>query len=210
MQTISDIDAATGASDLERHLVDWALGAVQRDFWRYTEIEVNDNEHVWDGRLFAYSGHPAPQVWNTWRCLRIMLSRTQETICRKLRTSYECDEQVSYFRKTRRQMADEICATIPAWLGHAAPAFNSSCVLITASGCLWPLYLAGTCTLERVGCGMWSRFSDSPVPPDVALHSTAYVQSTWIIGRFEHISQHMGLKWADSIASPLARRISHT
>ena len=88
---LADVEAAKQASNLERRLVEWSENAVRKgEFWQYNEIEVDHDEHVWDCKVLTYSGHPAPFVWNSWRCLRIMLSRTQEMLChRSLDTSEE-------------------------------------------------------------------------------------------------------------------------
>ena len=203
-QQISDQAGAEKASDLERRFIQWQIDTVEHDErWRYYEIEVDDSRHVWDGRVHAYAGHPAPHAWNTYRSMRIMLTRTQEMLCRKFQFSEgDQDEQMQYFRKTRRQLTDEICATIPACLGHASPAFNSPCVLITAYASIWPLFFAGTCTLERVGSGAWSILMGQRVPSGDATSSAA-AQAMWIMGRLDYISQSVGLKWADGVAATL-------
>ena len=202
---IPDAQAAEEASELERRFIQWSIDTTTKnERWRYHEIEVADSEHVWNGKVHAYGGgHPAPTVWNTWRSMRIMLSRTQEALCRKFQFSEsEREEQMQYFRKTRRQLTDEICSAIPSALGHASPAFNSSCLLITAYGSIWPLFFAGTCSLERVGAGAWAVLMGQPIPPG-QMTNTAAVQAQWVMGRLEYISKSIGLKWADGVAATL-------
>ena len=202
-KSISNAEALAQASEMEGGLVEWSAKAKQCDFWRYTEMEVDESEHVWDGKVFEHSGHPATTVWNKWRVLRIMLSRTSEALSRKLDYSPERHaELVSYSRKTRRVMASEICASVPPCLGHSGSMSTASCRLANAYGVIWPLYFAGTCTIERVGYGTWSTRHKIPIPT-VLMHSSAYAQSTWIVGRLEYIAHCVGLKWADGVAAPL-------
>lgn len=202
-QSISNAEAAAQCADMERGLMNWEVQAKQSDFWRYHEVEVDDNEHIWDGKVFEYAGHSAPTVWNKWRVLRIMLSRTAEALSRKLDYSQERHEKlVSEARKTRRVMARGICASIPPCLGHSGSTSNESCRLATAYGVIWPLYFAGTCTIERVGYDAWSMRNRIPIPSKL-MDSSAYAQSTWIVGRLEYIAHHAGLKWAYGVAGPL-------
>lgn len=203
-RTIPDKEAAEVASELERKFIQWQIDTMAHsERWRYYEIEVADSEHVWDGRVHALSGHPAIGTWNTYRSIRIMLSRTQEMLCRKFSfTDEEREEQMLYFRKTRRQMTDEICLAVPAALGHASPATNSPCVLITAYASIWPLFFAGTCALERTGSGAWSILKGEALPPGQTA-SAAAAQATWIMGRLDYISQSVGLRWADGVAATL-------
>ena len=204
LKEISNAEGVQEASEVERKFIQWQLDTTARNQkWQYCEIEVEDSEHVWDGRVHSYSGFPAPSAWNLWRAMRIMLSRTQEGLCKEMNFS-EADrkEQMQYFRKTRRQMTDEICATVPVALGHASPAFTSPCVLITAYASIWPLFFAGTCALERVGPGALSILLEETPPADLKLNYAA-AQATWIMGRLRHISREVGLKWADGILATL-------
>jgi hypothetical protein len=58
-----------------------------------------------------------------------------------------------YFKRLqaiKRQMIDDICATIPCQLGHAGPAYNSPRVLVTAYNFIWLLSLAAKCAMDRL------------------------------------------------------------
>lgn len=200
---ITDVLGAEQASELERKFLQFQIDTLKDQRWQYHDMEVAESEHVWDGMVHAYSGLPVPMVWNTYRSMRIMLSRTQEMLCRKFQFSEsEREEQMQYFRKTRRQLTDEICAGIPSALGHASPAFSSPCVLISAYGSIWPLFFAGTCTLERVGSDAYSILDGEPLPPG-RMTNKAAAQAMWVLGRLEYISKSVGLKWADGVASTL-------
>lgn len=199
---IPDVVAAKEASELEGRFLQWQIDTSANDErWQYYEMEVPDSEHVWDGKVHAYSCHPAPTAWNTWRNVRIMLSRTQEWLCRRLDFSDdERQQQMQYFRKTRRQLTDDICATIPVQLGHSSPAYSSPCVLITAYGSIWPLFFAGTCAFERVG---QSSVSFSNGEPRLTQTSAAAAQAMWLLDRLKYVSEVVGLKWADGVAATL-------
>ncbi len=200
---IPDVRAAQEASELERKLIQWQIECTATyDNWRYYDVDVKDSEHTWDGKVHAYTGHPVPTAWNTWRSMRIMLSRTQEWLCRRFEFSTsEREEQMQYFRRTRRQLTDDICATIPVQLGHASPAYNSPCVLITAYGTIWPTFFAATCALERVGPRSFELLNGQPKLKENA--SAPGAQALWLLGRLEYISKHVGLRWADGIAATL-------
>lgn len=204
VHTISDQHGVEISAELERDLIQWSVDAVaEHEFWQYYELEVEESEHVWDAKVYAYAGNPAPNTWNQWRILRTMLSRTQEMLLTRLPISEEAlGEQLAYFRRTRRHMTDEICKTIPAVLGHASPAFNSSCVLVTAYAGIWSLFFAGTTLIERVGEDAKYVLYDLPAPSGKP-QTAAYAQLGWIMGRLRYISQEVGLKWADGIASIL-------
>ena len=204
LREILDALAAERASELEKRFIQWQIDInTHYPRWRYYDIEVEDSEHVWDGKVHAYIGHPAPSGWNLWRNMRIMLSRTQEMLCRRFQFSQsERDEQMRYFLEIRREMTDDICATIPVALGHANPAYSSPCVLITAYASVWPLFFAATCALERVGPGAWSILAGEALSPGLT-NNAAAAQVVWILGRLEYISKNVGLKWADGILAQL-------
>ena len=201
---VADNLAATQAADLERRIIEWQVETPKNDErWGYYEMEVDDSEHVWGDMVHSYWGLPCPSAWNTIRGVRIMLTRTQEMLCRRLTFSEtEHDEQMQYFRQTRRQLTDEICATTPSMLGHASPAFNSPCRLITAYTAIWPLFFAGTCALERVGSGAYWILNKETPPPNHSANKAA-AQAQWIISRLEYISTHVGLRWADGVLAVL-------
>ena len=203
-KTVPDNLAASQAAELERQIIEWQVETSKSDErWRYYDMEVDDSEHVWGNMVHSYWGQPVPNAWNTIRGVRIMLTRTQEMLCRRLSFSEtEHEEQMQYFRQTRRQLTDEICATTPCMLGHASPAFSSPSILISAYAAIWPLFFAGTCALERVGTSAYGILTNEALPPGQATNKAA-AQAQWIIGRLEYISTHIGLKWADGVLAVL-------
>jgi hypothetical protein len=61
---------------------------------------------------------------------------------------------------------------------------------------------AGTCALEQVGLAAWRRILTG-YALDGEASSTAATQASWIIGRLEYISKHLGLRWAVGLAATL-------
>ena len=208
VQAVSAQQSVEVAAELERDLIQWSVDAVATsEFWQYYELEVDESPHVWDGKVYAYAGNPAPTIWNQWRILRLMLSRSQEVLCRRTAVSRELlQEREAYFRKTRREMTDEICKTIPACLGHASPAFNSPCVLVTAYASIWSLFFAATVLVERVGPDAKHLLFEIPAPFDKP-QTAAYAQLAWVMSRLRHISQNVGLRWADGVTGVLRGEI---
>ncbi|KAK0874276.1 hypothetical protein LTS02_000192 [Friedmanniomyces endolithicus] len=205
-RTVRDEEALAKVNEIDRRMVRWSINTMTNSgaLWHYTTMEVPDDPNIWNGMVHVYHGNPAPSCWNTFRSMRILVTRSQEWLCRRLPifTDVERTEQTAYFRQVRRQMTDEICAGTPAALGHApSPAYNNPAVLVSAYGSIWPLFFAGTCALERLGTTKWDAFRETPSQTTKA--SAAGAQAAWLLGRLEHISSVVGLKWAAGIASAL-------
>jgi hypothetical protein len=198
LNTISDQDAMTEITNIDTRMVQWSIDTQANEpRWRYFNLQVDDSPHVWNGMVHAYAGFPGPGVWNMYRGVRIMVTRTQELLAQRFNPSPSARQtQHSYFRAIRRQLTDEICATVPVQLGHAQPAFSSPCVLVTSYNSIWPLFFAGTCVLERIGQSTGKVSSN-------AGSSAAMAQLVWILGRFDFISKEVGLRWADGVAATL-------
>ncbi|KAH9825940.1 Fungal specific transcription factor domain [Teratosphaeria destructans] len=211
--TVSDVEAANICARLDARLIKWGLENSQRSqFWRYHEVEVADSPHIWNGVVHAYGGSPSASVWNTLRSVRILVSRSQEFLAGRFHyTAEEREEQFRYFRRVRRQMTDEICAGTPACLGHAPNgAYNSKTIILSAYSCIWPLFFAGTCALERISPEDLDKepaqtppSQPTTSPPNLPQVSAAQAQASWIWGRLDYISNVVGLKWASGIAGVL-------
>lgn len=192
--------AAEKASRIDTTLVDWSKEALAVDpAWRFCEMDVPDSPHVWNGMVHDYNSQFGPTIWNAWRVTRITNTRTQELLYRKIAApGDQLQEQIRLLRRTRRQLTDEICATVPCSLGFATPARNSACVLMTAYSSIWPLFIAGTCALERLGVRSWKE-----AVAGTRQSSAATAQMAWILDRMDHISAKVGLRWAKAIAATL-------
>lgn len=202
-RTLADVAAAEECSRLEQRLLDWQQQVINhKPSWTWREVEVCESEEVWNGRLFVFSENLAPEVWNKWRCLRVMLSRTQEMLCRRLdMPELARQQQVQGFRQIRRQMADDICATIPACLGFPMQS-RWNAALVLAYACVWPLFFAATCAFERAGTGAVSLLQGTESCAGAA-PSAACAQVVWVLGRLTCIAEKAGLKWARGVTAPL-------
>jgi hypothetical protein len=182
LELISDEEAMTEVNNIDTRMVQWSIDTLANESrWQYFDLQVDDSPHIWNGKVHSY----------------VMVTRTQELLAQRFNPSPTARQtQHSYFRAIRRQLTDEICATIPVALGHAQPAFSSPCVLITAYNSIWPLFFAGTCVLERIGQSAGNGVLN-------ASSSAAMAQLAWIFGRFDFISQEVGLRWADGVAATL-------
>ena len=202
---ISHEEALSHCNDVDRRMLQWSVDTMALGGrWRYEEIEVPESPHVWNGLMHQYEIYPSPAVWNTYRSMRILVSRTQEWLCSRFTLSpAERAAQTMYFRKVRREMTDEICAGIPASLGHGKPGKNSPAILTSAYASIWPLFFAGTCALERMGYNSWDAFTKADTDPMLQSGSAITAQAKWITGRLEYISKVVGLRWAGGIAAAL-------
>lgn len=186
--------------ELDARLVEWSAARFNMSnpaYWRYTTLDVKDRPEVWNGIMHNYAGSVAPQFWNTYRSIRIMVSRAQEGFCTRVCMSpAEREMKLQQCKSVRRLMTDEVCYGAPACLGQAGEAmFNSPCVLVSAYATIWPLFFAGTSALERI----WKADLQGL---DLA-SSAASAQVTWVVGRLEYIARTIGLKWAEGIAAVL-------
>lgn len=154
-QTISDQDAIAEVIRLEMRMVQWSIDTMaDGQVWSYSDVEVPDSPHVWNGVVHGYQSHPSvPSIWNTYRSVRIMLTRNQETLVRRFDLPPEqMIEQMAYLKSVRRQMTDDVCRSVPTLLGHGAPAVTSPCIITSAYGAIWPLFFAGVCRAVRSTC----------------------------------------------------------
>lgn len=207
LNQLSDQEAMDQANECEARMVQWALDTARMPEWGWREMQVPVSPHVFNGMLHACASLPVPGVWNMYRSVRILISRTQEVVSRRFRFSDdERAAQHAYFRAVRRQMTDEICATLPCVLGHSAPAYSSPCVLITGYNAVWPCLFAAVCALERVGLNIWEQAGmtgEIAVPPSDGDADAGVAQASWLLSRLDYIARHVGLHWADGIAQRL-------
>ncbi|KXL44935.1 hypothetical protein M433DRAFT_43815, partial [Acidomyces richmondensis BFW] len=80
-KSISDAEAAEACSKIDERFIQWAVDVAGDKAWRWYEKEVPDSPHIWNGMVHSYAGFPAPNVWNTYRSMRILCTRTQEQLC---------------------------------------------------------------------------------------------------------------------------------
>lgn len=192
-------DILSAINDIEQRLMIWAATAPALDRrWSYQLIRVDDSPHVWNGSVHAYSQMPVPSVWNTYRCMRIMISRAQEALEKALtQNEAVCAAHEIRWSAIRDTMADDICASIPFQLGHAGSFCSSPSVLVTAYNSIWPLFHAAACAKDSL---MRSRRTQAETNAGNDFDKT---QFAWILGRLDYISKVLGLRSADNIVSVL-------
>ena len=200
LKKITDVAAAEEASHIKFRLNQWLMGALASDIrWHYSEVVVPDSSHVWNGKMHTYNSAHTFGAWMAYRSISIILIRTLEPLYRNLLIpDAERELQTRNFEATRRQIVDEICAAVPCVISNPDPA-DKSCRLVRAYSAIWPLYLAGTCALERVrGQVFRDRKGDFSGMEGT---SAASAQAAWILGRLQYIATHVGLRWASVIAT---------
>ena len=149
----------------------------------YTISWSTNTEYVFSGTYHVYNNTWAVGVVNLYRCARIL---TQEVITAWLdrNTMPNAGLMKSQQRHSEyliAKLAHEICASVPFIVGTSESSIYSlrHQSAATATGLLWPLYVAGVINLQITG------------------------MRAWIITRLELIGLIMGIKQAESLAHVL-------
>lgn len=192
------LEALSAINEIEQRLVQWASWASQLDKrWRYQDMRVADSAHVWNCSMHAYSQMPVPSVWNSYRCLRIIVSRAHEVLEEALIPNGIISSCESHRIAMRDAMVNDICASMPFQLDHGGPLFSSPSALATAYTSLWPLFHAGACAKDSLMKSGWTQTETN----SGGYFDTA--QFAWILGRLDYVSNVLGLRSADNLASVL-------
>ena len=179
-----NIRVITLANLIDSDLENWK-SCLPPDFM-YSISWSTNTEWVFSGTYHVYNNAWAVGVLNLYRCARIL---TQQVITGWL--SRNTMPNAALMESQRRQskdlsakLAHEICASVPFIVGASEssiyPLRRQSAA--TATGLLWPLYLAATMDLQNTG------------------------MRAWIITRLEIIGLTMGVKQAESLAYVLRTR----
>ena len=209
LNQISDLVAMEMLNDIVIRLDQWPITTLFADErWQYHDVQVENSPHVWNGMVHAYTGFPVPSVWNSYRSLRMIAADIQQSLILSMPDIDGAGILQKSLRSIKQQMTDDICATIPCQLGHADRAYNSSHVLVTAYNSIWPLLLAAKCTMERLeDCSSGREPFDSLQTNETCdSFSAAHGQMLWILGRFDFITNSLGLRWANSLLDTLPGR----
>ena len=142
-----------------------------------------NTEYVFSGTFHVYNNTWAVAVLNLYRCARIL---TQEVITawlarNTLPNAALMESQQRHSEYFIAKLAHEICASVPFIVGNSESSIYSlrHQSAATATGLLWPLYVAGVIDLQING------------------------MRAWIITRLELIGLTMGIKQAESLAHVL-------
>ena len=202
-ETINPVAAIEEVGQIDARLEKWSADALSSHYtWRFTSRTVPDSPDVWNGIRHTYANNFAWGVWMSFRSIRILLSRTERFLCSLLHHGVcEWDETTSRLDRICRQMTDDICAAIPSMLGETSRSHNPSPALIDTYSIIWPLFLAGICSQDRLKD---QARHTSPVELEVSRQACAVTaQLTWILGRLEYANVCFGVNLAGDLATSL-------
>jgi hypothetical protein len=148
-------------------------------------------DQVYSDHYHVYSSIWVAKVWNHYRCMRILVNRllidqishllqqtqTNPTISSELTGLYT--NQILTSKSMLLQLAHDICASVPYFLGHDEVLDHDLCKLprtFNGNTLLWPLYSAAVTSIV------------SPV------------MRNWIAGRLTLIAEDFGIKQALPLA----------
>ena len=177
----NSIRVITIANLIDSDLEDWK-NCLPADF-SYSILSSTNTEYVFSGTYHVYNKTWAIGVLNLYRCARILTQQviTGWLIRNTTQTAALKESQRRQSQDLSAKLAYEICASVPFIVGASEssiyPLRRQSAA--TATGLLWPLYLAATMDLKNTG------------------------MRAWIITRLEIIGLNMGVKQAESLAHVL-------
>lgn len=197
--------ASREAIELDARLLRWSNDALlMDDSWTYCCEFVIDSPHIWNGVIHTYGNDLAWGAWMTFRMMRILVSRTQEMVSPLSQLpEKERRERACWDRTVRRQMTDDICAAVPARLCSAGSTEDPACPLIDAYSVIWPLFLAGACSVERLS--VEAGDADSFAAYSARHTCAANAQSAWILARLKDVSARYGVDLGQSMATALGK-----
>ena len=149
-----------------------------------------------------------------WRCLRIVLSRLQESLWRRSWPTLARRSQtlldLEHFRLIRTRMTNDICIATAYAIGNDSSADPPKGAVSSGYLLITPLFLAGTYLLEQLATLTvtpgGSRMIHVNEPLHLDLFDTASTQLAWIVERLDYIAYQIGIGWAARMGSLLAGR----
>ncbi|KAF3390395.1 hypothetical protein F1880_009105 [Penicillium rolfsii] len=107
------------ANEIDIQLVSWSYRVPEH--WMPVPATIIPqtvrNAGLWRGRCDCYSDMWIAVTWNTYRDCRILLQSIMLSCLRILSSQDSDGRRVSSLQKTIREIADDICATVPFFLG---------------------------------------------------------------------------------------------
>ena len=204
----TDEEIAELTNDLEKDLLSWSESALEAgSVFSFYNVRDLDSPHAWNGIKHEYGIPQAHRQWNSWRCLRVILSRLQEAIWRRswpfLAQPTQPIPGSEHYRIVRNRIVNDICCAAAYVLGNdfstepPRGAVSSGLLLIT------PLYLAGTCLLEQLAEPVVTPGGSRMILANEAMHDNLFnrtsTQLAWIIEHLDYIAGKVGVKYAASI-----------
>ena len=201
----TDEELATIAETLERDLLSWSESTLAAgSVCSFHNVRDLDSPHSWNGTRHEYGIPQAHRYWNKWRCLRILLSRTQEALWRRswptlAGPSYRIPD-AEHYRSIRNRMASDICIAIAYAFGNDPSAEPERGAVSAGYQSVMPLCVAGTCLLEQLADPITSPGGSRMIIVDEPLHTDLFNQTStqlaWVIERMDYIAKKVGVKWA--------------
>lgn len=113
------------AKDLDELLVKWASSLAERFKFISSSLESSDNgsEHVYPPRIDVYFDRAKASLWNSWRAQRLLVHATVVNCAELLENhcnSYAYRSERTGAMNRIQSLADDICSSIPFFLGHEA------------------------------------------------------------------------------------------
>lgn len=174
----NSIRVITLANLIDSDLEEWKSG-LPPDLL-YSISWSTNAEYVFSGTYHVYKNQWAVGVLNLYRCARILTHQViTDWLSRNTMSNAALQEsQKRHSEDLLAKLAYEICASVPFIVGaseSSAYTLRRQSV-VTATGLLWPLYLAAIMDLQNTG------------------------MRAWIITRLEIIGLTLGVKQAESLA----------
>lgn len=161
----------TRAYGIEAELMAWVAGLPPSFMYTTVKNRAVDAEFLLRSRgIFPYSNeyHVYSELWlghawNQYRCSRIIVTEIIMSCLRRMTANpvgvYSSEELVlhsSKLRATARQLAEDICASVPDHLGLVGEPSTNSRSHIGAIVLLWPLFLAGATENKKHPLRKWA------------------------------------------------------
>lgn len=201
----TDEELAGVAEPLENDLLSWSENTLAAgSVCSFHDVRDLDSPHSWNGNRHEYGIPQAHRYWNKWRCLRILLSRVQETLWRRswptLAGSTQRIPDSEHYRSLRNRMAADICIAVAYAFGNNPSAEPQRGSVSAGCALVMPLCVAGTCMLEQLADPVTSPGGSRLILVDRPMHTDLFnrtsTQLGWVIERMDYIAGKVGVAWA--------------
>jgi hypothetical protein len=155
------------ALHMDSELLTWAMSVDPR--WRYTEVKItksNDESQtlhpIYGDHYHVYPSITVSMVWINYRFTRIILNGIIAFLCglveRESGHTYPDGPSEQQSTDIARQLAEDICASVPYQLGITGSSDGSTLGIPFAGGVLrlmWPLFIASDCLGSTPKMRVW-------------------------------------------------------
>ena len=178
---------------LDAEYAEWATRCPPQ--FIYTTVNLKErSDEVFSDHYHVYSSIWAAKIWNSYRCIRILvnellvdqlkhlLQRPKASIAAQDENVGAYENQILAYNSMLLQLANEICASVPYCLGYdnaLDQALREPPTAASGNLLLWPLYSAAVTGMV------------SPMMRD------------WVAGRLMLIAEVIGIKQAKALAHSL-------